>query len=55
MIDVVKLMAIENLQKCIDAYGLEGTLECIERVYSNNEKAKNYLKKVFFEKFSKNN
>lgn len=55
MVDYVKLMAIENLQKAIDAYGLEGTLECIERVYSHNEKAKNYLKKVFFEIFLKNN
>jgi len=53
MVDVVKLMAIERLQEVINAYGLEGALECIERCYSQNETAKNYLKKVFFENFFK--
>lgn len=48
---LVNILVIESLQKTINHYGLEGTLEAIDRVYSKLSKINFLFKKCFFENF----
>lgn len=51
--ELVKILAINNLKRAVDHYGLEGTIECIERVYDGQLKIKEYMLFTFNKTFLK--
>jgi hypothetical protein len=53
--ELVDIMILQNIHKCIKQYGLEGTLECILRVYPKNSEISRKILKVFYSKFQKLN
>lgn len=48
---LVEIFAIDNLKRTVQNYGLEGTVEAIERVYDCEPKLKEYMLSVFNKNF----
>lgn len=45
--ELADVLIYDNILKCIKQYGLEGTLECIERVYPNGSIIQKRFLKVY--------
>lgn len=48
---LVEILTIDNLKRTVQNYGLEGTVEAIERVYDCEPKLKEYMLSVFNKNF----
>lgn len=48
---LVKILAIDNLKRAVSHYGLEGTLEAIDRVYEKGTKLHTMMSETFNEVF----
>ena len=53
--DLVNILMIDSLKETVKHYGLEGTLEAIDRVYPKNSKVHMKMKETFLKHFLKNN
>lgn len=53
MEEVVKLLALEGISKCVEVYGIEGTEDAIKRVYATNEQAKFVMLNILHETYMK--
>lgn len=51
--ELCNILIIDALEKAIEYYGLEGTLEAIDRVYPKDSKIHLLMKKSFFKNFLK--
>ena len=53
MDNLSEILIEESLRETIKHYGLEGTEDCIKRVYKNNSKAREVLLNAFYKRFKK--